>query len=123
MRTPPIPGPWHYETTPQGNITVYATRNGDDDKIIIGISQFGPLEQREANARLICSLVNGAKDPLTDVARDAELLDSDKVALFVIHEKALVHRDFPQMPEDHIKDEVMMRLAREVIASRETVSA
>lgn len=51
----PIPGPWHYETTPQGKITVYATRNGDDDKIIIGVSQFGPLEQREANARLIAA--------------------------------------------------------------------
>jgi hypothetical protein len=60
MRTPHTPAPWHYETTPQGHVTVYATRNGDDDKIIIGMSQFGPLEVREANARHICSLVNGS---------------------------------------------------------------
>lgn len=54
----PTPAPWHYETTPLGHVTVYATRSGDDDKIIIGMSQFGPLEVREANARAICKLIN-----------------------------------------------------------------
>jgi hypothetical protein len=58
MRTPPTPRPWHYETNAQGNVVVYATRNDDDDKIIIGMSHFGPLEVREANARLICAAMN-----------------------------------------------------------------
>lgn len=64
MRTHPTPGPWHYETNQHGIVVVYATRNGDDDKIIIGMSHFGSLERREANARLICAAVN--KNPLCD---------------------------------------------------------
>jgi hypothetical protein len=62
MRTPPTPAPWHYEVTEQGNVTIWATRNGDDDKHILSVSQFGPLEQREANARHICQLVNDAAE-------------------------------------------------------------
>lgn len=64
MRTPPIPAPWHYETNAQGNVVIWATRNGDDDKHILGVSQFGSVEQREANARHICLLVN--RHPLCD---------------------------------------------------------
>lgn len=39
-------------------------------------------------------------------------MNTDDIALFVIEQKALVHRDHPHLTEDHIKDEVMMRLAR-----------
>lgn len=39
----------------------------------------------------------------------------DRIALFVIEQKALVHRDYPGMPECQIKDEAMMRMARELL--------
>lgn len=71
MRTRPIPGPWHYETNGQGNVVVYATRSGDDDKIIIGMSHFGPLEVREANARQICGAATYAS-PAEEIAKLAE---------------------------------------------------
>jgi hypothetical protein len=45
-------------------------------------------------------------------------LTADQVALFVIEQKALVHHQHPAMSEDHIKDEVMMRLGREVLGLR-----
>ena len=48
-------------------------------------------------------------------------MDAEAVALFVIEQKAEVARQFPAMPEDHIKDEVMMRLAREVLTARRAV--
>jgi hypothetical protein len=70
MRTPYTPAPWHYETNGQGNVVIWATRNGGDDKYILGVSQFGSLEQREANARHICSLVN-------EHAKTAPTADSD----------------------------------------------
>ena len=43
---------------------------------------------------------------------------TERVALFVIEQKAIVHAEWPRMSEDHIKDEVMMRLARRVLASQ-----
>jgi hypothetical protein len=43
---------------------------------------------------------------------------AEQVALFVIEQKAAVHAQHPGLSEDHIKDEVMMRLGREVLASR-----
>ena len=69
-RTKPTPAPWHYEVNAQGNVVIWATRNGDDDKHILGVSQFGPLKQREADARHICSLVN-------EHAKTAPTADSD----------------------------------------------
>jgi hypothetical protein len=57
-RTKPTPGPWHYEVDERSNVVIWATRSGPDDKHILGVAQFGPLEQREANARLICAATN-----------------------------------------------------------------
>ena len=70
MTARPTPAPWHYETSEQGNVVIWATRSGDDDKHILGVSQFGSLEQREANARHICSLAN-------EHAKTAPTADSD----------------------------------------------
>ena len=47
----------------------------------------------------------------------------DEVALFVMGEKARAWRDQPDLSEDHLKDEVMMRLARRVLAMKAQMSA
>lgn len=48
-------------------------------------------------------------------------MTTDQVALFVIEQKSIVHAEYPQMSEEHIKDEVMMRLARRVASLEATL--
>jgi len=47
------PGPWHVESI-DGVVRIWATRDGGNDKLIAGLG-FGPLDVREADARLVAT--------------------------------------------------------------------
>jgi hypothetical protein len=58
------------------------------------------------------------REPWRDAIAEKRAPTTDEVAVFVIAEKARVFATNREMPEEHIKDEVLMKLAREVMEWR-----